>query len=62
MNIISKVNQTKIPYIIGGDLNLDRNMENNPYLRNNIKDTLPLLDELIEENELTQLNWKPMRF
>ena len=35
-NIIEGVQATKIPYIIGGDINLDRHLPNNPYNREDI--------------------------
>ena len=60
--IMDKVNRTGLPFIINGDINLDRVMANNPYSRGDIKDTLPLLDELIDDLNCTQINWKPTRF
>ena len=44
--------------IIAGDLNLDRWLPNDPYTRPDIKDTLPLLDELLDEYNLAKINNK----
>ena len=51
-----------MPLLIAGDINLDRNQSNNPYNRKDIKDTLPMLDDMIADHKLTQLNWDPTRF
>ena len=59
--IKDRVVKTKKPLIVGGDLNLDCYLPNNPYSRPNIQDTLPLLDALLEDLEITQLNWNPTR-
>ena len=60
--VMESVAMLKKPFVIMGDLNLDRCHINNPYQRGDIKDTLPLLDSLIEDLNCTQLNWKPTRF
>ena len=48
--------------LIAGDLNLDRHQPNNPLSRAELKDLIPLFEDFIEVNNVTQLNWLPTRF
>ena len=61
-NIIDKIALEDKPTVILGDLNLDRFKDNDPYTRTDIKDTLPMLDSLLDDHSFTQHNWQPTRF
>ena len=60
--IIDRVSSSGDRVIIGGDINLDRNLANDPYNRIDIKDTLPLLDSMIIDHNFTQMNDSCTRF
>ena len=62
MNIINDIMSNDSRVLIGGDLNLDLNLMNDPYNRQDIRDTLPLLDEIIDDHSFTQLNNNNTRF
>ena len=46
-------------HIICGDINIDRNENNDPLERNDLKALAPIWEEFISDRELTQLNFKP---
>ena len=46
-------------HIICGDINIDRNENNDPQERNDLKALVPIWEEFISDRELTQLNFKP---
>ena len=50
------------PLLIMGDLNLDQNPANNLHARPDIKDTLPLYDDMDANRNLCLMNSKPTRF
>ena len=47
--------------VIGGDLNIDRHLPNDPLERSDLKVLYPILDDFINTNNLTQMNWEPTR-
>ena len=47
--------------IIGGDINIDRHLPNDPLERNDLKVLYPILDDFITINNMTQVNWSPTR-
>ena len=46
-------------HVICGDINIDRNVNNDPQDRNDIKALASIWEEFISDNDLTQLNFKP---
>ena len=60
--VIDRVSVNSPSIVIAGDLNLDKWLPNDPYTRPDIQETLPLLDELIEDKNLTIMNTKCTRF
>ena len=47
--------------LLGGDLNIDRHLPNNPLSRPELKALTPILEDFFATNNLSQLNWKPTR-
>merc|ERR1711954_307349 len=57
-----KDNKSKDFYILlGGDLNIDRHLPNNPLARPELKALTPILEDFMTTCNMTQLNWLPTR-
>ena len=48
--------------LIGGDVNIDRHLPNNPLGRAELKDLIPMFQDFLDEENVSQLNWEPTRF
>ena len=51
-----KVINLGAPVFIGGDLNIDRHLPNDPLARPDLKELYPLLDDFMTINNITQIN------
>ena len=49
------------PVVVGGDLNIDRNVKNNPLKRGDVKIVTELLEAMMTRNKMYQLNWENTR-
>ena len=54
--IVDEVIKDNKNLIIAGDMNLDRHLPNDPYNRPDIRETLALQDEMLEDHNLTVIN------
>merc|ERR1711954_503279 len=45
--------------LLGGDINIDRHLPNNPLARPELKALSPVLEDFMTTCNLTQLNWLP---
>ena len=60
-SIIEKVIDDNNPTIVAGDINIDRNIDNDPLKRPDIKALTEVLETTMEECSLVQMNWENTR-